>query len=129
MGARVSKSFALLAAQGKTPAIANGSKRANKYGAVKTIFGDEVFDSRREAARWIELRHLQTAGEISGLERQVRFPLKVVGKLICTYVADFVYRDKAGVLVVEDSKGCRTREYITKAKLFAALHGFPIREV
>jgi hypothetical protein len=104
-------------------------KGSNKYGAVRTVFGDQTFDSRRECERWISLRALERAGEISDLKRQVRFPLEVFGKLICTYVADFTYRDKAGAFVVEDSKGHRTREYVNKAKLFAALHGFSIREV
>lgn len=98
-----------------------------KYGNVKTTVGDITFDSRREAERWLTLRLLERGGAISDLQRQIRFPLKVNGKLVCTYVADFTYRCD-GKLIVEDSKGCRTREYINKAKLFEALHGFAIRE-
>lgn len=102
--------------------------KRSKYGNVKTAVGAEVFDSRKEAERWLVLRLLERAGQISDLTRQVRFPLKVNGKLVTTYIADFVYQCD-GKRIVEDAKGHRTREFITKSKLFEALHGFPIREV
>lgn len=110
-------------------AFAPAKRSKSKFGNVKTWVGEACFDSRREAERWIALRLLERAGQIAGLARQVRFPLKVNGKPVTTYVADFTYRTAAGEFVVEDAKGHRTREYITKAKLFEAIHGFPIREV
>lgn len=123
MATRISKALAAsLASQQSKPA------KRSKFGNVKTTVGEDVFDSRREAERWLTLRLLQRTGAIAELTRQVRFPLKVNGKLVCTYVADFTYSID-GKLIVEDSKGHRTREYITKSKLFEALHGFPIREV
>lgn len=100
-----------------------------KYGNRKTVVDGIAFDSAKEARRYSQLKLLEKAGEIRGLKLQQRFPLKVFGKLICTYVADFVYQEKDGSTVVEDAKGYRTREYITKAKLFHAVVGFPIREV
>lgn len=70
------------------------------------------FDSKTEAKRWATLRLLERAGEITDLQRQVRFPLLTIhdrtGKpvKIGEYVADFVHRDvKTGELVIEDSKG------------------------
>lgn len=104
-------------------------RRPAKYGNVKTTVGEITFASRREAERYLHLRLLERAGEISAIKVQPRFALKVNGKLICTYVGDFEYITKSGERVVEDAKGFRTREYINKAKLFEALHGFPIREV
>ena len=76
---------------------------------------------------------MERAGQIANLKLQPRYPLVVNDKKVCTYVADFSFdeRGKGGdwTPVVEDAKGFRTREYITKAKLFEALHGFPVREV
>jgi hypothetical protein len=48
----------------------------------------------------------------------------------CTYIADFVYTDCAtGKLVVEDTKGYHTKDYIVKRKLMLWLKGIKIREV
>jgi len=101
----------------------------SKYGNTAVILDGIRFASKREAARYGELKLLQRAGEIHELRLQPRFPLKVNDKLVCTYVADFEYHEKDGTRVVEDAKGHRTREYINKAKLFEALNGFPVREV
>ena len=54
------------------------------------------------------------------------------GELIeraCTYIADFVYFDEKGNLVVEDTKGMRTDTYIIKRKLMLHVHGIRIHEV
>lgn len=120
MPARISNALAA--------SLTSKTAKRSKYGNVKVHFGDMVFDSRREFNRFMILRTMDAAGLISDLKRQVRFPLKVGDKLVCTYVADFTYSEN-GALVVEDAKGHRTREYINKAKLFEAIHGFPIREV
>ena len=49
--------------------------RWSKYGNKRTFVGTELFDSRHEADRWIELTLMQKAGEISELKRQVPFSL------------------------------------------------------
>ena len=89
------------------------------------------FDSKREAARYAELRLLERIGDIADLECQPRFPLIVNGALIATYVADFRYRARDGAVVVEDVKSepTKTPVYRLKAKLVAALHGVVISEV
>ena len=46
-----------------------------KYGNQKIVSGGEVFDSKREYRRWCELKLLEKAGEIWGLERQVKYVL------------------------------------------------------
>lgn len=86
------------------------------------------FDSRKEAARWIELRLLQKAGLISDLHRQVKFDLAVNGIKVCAYWADFTYIENAA-LVVEDTKSSATKTPVfrLKAKLMAAIHGITIR--
>ena len=45
------------------------------------------------------------------------------------YIADFVYKTKNGVLVVEDTKGVRTADYIIKRKLMLYIHKIRIKEI
>ena len=111
--------------------------------ATTTKYGNKKsggYDSRREKRRATDLFYLQKAGEISDLREQVAFELvpsqyeTVDGRKKCVeravnYVADFVYNDKDGKLVVEDTKGFRTKDYIIKRKLMLWLHGIAIREV
>lgn len=116
-------------------------KRGSKYRAIKTEVDGIVFDSRKEANRYIELKLLQTGGEISDLRRQVRYVLipaqyRKEGqktKLIereCEYIADFVYVDnKTGETIVEDTKGIRTPAYKIKRKLMLYNNGILIHEI
>lgn len=101
----------------------------SKYRAIPVIIDGIRFASKLEGKRYGELKLLERAGHIRNLELQPRFPLIVNGQKICTYVGDFSYfeNDKR---VIEDSKGHRTREYITKRKLLLALNpGMDHREV
>ncbi len=110
----------------------------NKYGNIPTIVDGEVFDSKKEARRWQELRLMQRAGVISRLERQKTYvlipPLRDpdTGKIVermCTYTADFVYLEN-GKLIVEDvkSEATKTAVYKIKRKLMLERHGILIRE-
>lgn len=111
--------------------LAAVAQRRPKYGNRKTVVDGITYDSAKESRRVGELRLLERAGAISDLTVQPKFPLRVNGKLVCTYVADASYREDGG-LVVEDVKSAATRKnraYRIKNKLFEALHGFPIREV
>ena len=117
----------------------------NKYGNRKTSVDGMDFDSKKEAARYWELKLLERAGVIRELRRQVKYILVPTqrdqnGKVIehaCGYVADFVYKvpvkGPAGAVVwedvVEDTKGCRTDVYIIKRKLMLERYGIRIREV
>ena len=94
----------------------------SKYGSVKTEVDGIVFASKREAFRYQELRICERAGIISNLELQVKYPLVVNGQKVCTYIADFTYKDQQGRTIVEDSKGMKTPVYRIKAKLFAACY-------
>ncbi len=118
----------------------------SKYNSRKVSCDGTTFDSLKEARRFRELRLLETAGEISDLQTQVKFVLipaqyepDIVGKrggmkhgkLIereCSYIADFVYTQD-GKQVVEDTKGFRTEAYIIKRKLMLYVHGIRIKEV
>ena len=102
----------------------------SKYRAIPTDVDGVRFASRLEARRYQELRLMEAAGEIRDLELQPRYPLRVNGRLVCTYVADFRYWDvRAGRQVVEDAKGVRTSTYKLKAKLMKAVHDIEVQEV
>ena len=66
------------------------------------------FQSKKEANRYIWLKKLVELGEISQLERQIRFPILINGEKMFTYVADFRYVDRKVGSVVEDVKGVVT---------------------
>lgn len=102
-----------------------------KYNAVRTVVDNITFASKREANRYFELKVLQRVGDITELQCQPRFPLVVREVKIATYVADFSYRNQAGVLVVEDvkSKPTMTPAYRLKKKLLLALYGIAVVEV
>lgn len=100
---------------------------APKYRAKRTTVDGITFASKKEAKRYGQLRELEQAGRIVGLVLQPRFPLKVNGLLVTTYVADFEYSE-GGVRVVEDVKGFRTRDYILKRKMMLAVYGIEVRE-
>ena len=96
--------------------------------------------SLKERNRAAVLELMQKQGLISGLQKQVVYSLipaqygVVDGKKkclerACTYRADFVYFDEqTNELVVEDSKGVRTTEYVIKRKLMLHEHGIRIKE-
>lgn len=107
----------------------------SKYHAKKTVVDGIIFDSRKEADRYLVLKGMEEDGLIENLRRQVRYELvpafDVDGKHYrpVYYVADFVYMDKeTGKEVVEDVKGVRTDVYRLKSKLFARRYGMSIRE-
>lgn len=108
-----------------------------KYNNKKITVDGQIFDSKKEANRYKELRLLEKAGEIKDLRMQVKFTLipaqrdEATGKVVereCSYKADFVYEED-GKTVVEDVKGFRTKEYIIKRKLMLYQYGIRIREV
>lgn len=121
----------------------------SKYGNKKAKANGRVFDSRTERGRYYTLQTLEKAGEISDLRLQVPFEIipaiyetvevqlktktKQVQKLVqraSHYVADFVYKDKDGNMVVEDVKGSSsilTPEFRLKMKLMRYVHGIQIK--
>ena len=109
----------------------------SKYKAKKTIVDGMKFDSMKEAQRYRELKFLEKAGAIKGLQRQVKFVLipKQVDKRTkktlereLSYYADFVYY-MHGERIVEDVKGYKTDVYKLKRKLMLWVHGIQITEV
>ena len=106
----------------------------NKYRNKKITIDGIEFDSKKEGYRYKELRLLERAGLIKDLKLQVKFELqpsfKLNGKTIraINYIADFTYI-KDGKVVVVDTKGFRTKEYLLKKKLFQYKYGMDIVEV
>ncbi len=122
--------------------------RGRKYRNHKLTFGDKTFDSMKEYNRYLELLDLEMQGKIKDLQRQVKYILipaqrepdsvgkrggKIRGKLLereVAYYADFVYKlADTGTLIVEDTKGMRTTEYIIKRKMMLFFYGIKIKEI
>lgn len=89
------------------------------------------FASKAEARRYLELKMLERAGQISELECQPRFELHALdGSKVASYLADFRYLERSTrTVVVEDFKGVATQIYRLKKKLVEAEHSITIREV
>ena len=104
----------------------------SKYNACKTMVFGQLFDSKAEASRYLQLRALEKAGEIEGLHTQVSFELipKLDGQRACYFIADFVY-NKDGKTIVEDVKSIatKTQAYMIKKKLMLWRHNIRITEV
>jgi len=102
----------------------------SKYRSVRV----DGYHSKKEAKRSAALIILQRAGVITDLQEQVKFELIPTqrtedGKTerSVSYIADFVYKED-GKLIVEDSKGFKTTDYIIKRKLMLFIHGITVRE-
>lgn len=118
------------------PSRSVGAVKRSKYKNIKTTVDGIVFDSKREANRYAQLKMRERAGGIVELRRQVVFGLSATSSRpitspislhVGTYIADFTYVED-GVFVVEDSKGARTALYLWKKKHMAAQYGIQIRE-
>jgi hypothetical protein len=97
----------------------------SKYGAKRS----GIYASKREARRAGELALMLQCGIISDLEEQVKFELipKQPGERAVTYTADFRYKEN-GEVVVEDSKGMKTQQYVIRRKLMLWVHKIKVRE-
>ena len=97
-------------------------KKTNKYHNTKAEYNGIKFDSIKEKNRYVGLKQLEDLKIIKDLKLQVKFELQPSyqynGKTIraINYYADFTYiqDDK---LIVEDTKGFKTKEYLLKKKM------------
>ena len=103
-------------------------EKLNKYRNEKTVIDGYIFQSKKEANRYFELKMMQRAGEISKLELQPKF--EIVPDVIWLYasrilrkryyIADFSYFENC-IKTVEDVKSAITRKnpvYTLKRQLF-----------
>ncbi|MCL4417494.1 MAG: DUF1064 domain-containing protein, partial [Actinobacteria bacterium] len=88
-----------------------------------------IFDSKKESVRYQELKLLEKAGKISGLKVHPSFLLwpafrdghtKKLHRAI-SYYGDFQYIEKEHV-IVEDTKGFKTKDFKIKEKLFRRIY-------
>lgn len=102
-----------------------------KYNNIKVKDGGYTFDSKAEHRRWLELRMLERAGEISNIEIHQKYPLVVNGVKVCIYIVDFRYKNNQnGDIINEDvkSKATITAVYRLKKKLMLACYGITLVE-
>jgi hypothetical protein len=122
-------------APGEAIGVRLGGSRQNKYHNQKTPIDGIVFDSMKEAGRYLYLRNLRDAGLVTELRLQHRWEIFVdtpTGRRhIAWWLSDFDYWLE-GAHLVEDVKSTPTRNnpvYRLKRKLIEALYGFEIHEV
>lgn len=100
----------------------------SKYHSKKTLCDGILFDSKKEANRYMELKMLKRAGEIEHLRLQPVFKIYpsfvYQGKKYpeIKYIADFMYKE-GNTWIVEDVKGVRTAVYQIKKKMFLYAYG------
>lgn len=109
----------------------------NKYHNKKTTIDGILFASKKEANYYIKLKLMQQAGIIWDLELQKKYVLqkaftfndKTIREI--SYYADFVYKDKDGLHVVDvkGGKATKTDVYTLKKKLFIKKYQIDIEEV
>lgn len=133
--------------------------------SIKCTYDGINFDSTSERDRYIYLSFLEKSGEIFDLKCQVKYELipaqyeefetgefykkgekkgmpKIQRKLVehaITYIADFVYYDKNGLLCCEDVKGFTHyangmynntyNVFSIKRKLMLYVHGIKVKEI
>lgn len=110
--------------------VAAVSEPANKFHAIRTEVDGRMFDSKREAAVYQDLRQLEQGGYISDLRCQVKYDFVVNGIACGGYVADFVYLEDGMTIVADVKSGpTKTAVYRLKKKLMLALYGIEIKEI
>jgi len=125
--------------------IIDAPLRESKYHAIPVHVDGVRFASKKEAARYLELRLLEKAGLIADLECQPVFPLHVMeiwrsgAPIVVTtvgrFTADFRYTDlgvyAVGEIVVEDVKSevTKTTDYKLRKAIAEHIHGIYVREV
>ena len=111
-------------------ALLSKPKRA-KYGNRKVMIDGILFDSKREAAYYSELKIREKAGEVTGVEMQRPFALLGAnGTLMATFRADFCFWDNAaGRFRCIDVKGFDTPVGKLKRKMMKGLLGIDVEIV
>lgn len=112
------------------PAI--GETERNKYGAVKVMVNEHVFDSIMESRYYIKLLREKQAGSVKtfvlqpgyllqpSYKKTVNGKVKTIRKI--EYFADFLVTYKDGTEAVIDVKGKVTDVFAIKKKLFEYVH-------
>ena len=107
--------------------------KRNKYNSLPTVIDSIRFHSKKESARYVQLKLDEKAGKIKDLQLQV--PFELIPKLMINgkneraikYVADFTYYDPDGNYIVEDVKGMITDIFKIKYRLLKLIHNIDIK--
>jgi hypothetical protein len=99
--------------------------KKHKYKANKTSIDGHTFDSQKEAEYYCELKNRLKANDIKGFCLQPTFILAAGLK----YKADFIIFNNDGTQEIIDVKGFKTKEYITKKKVFEDKFNLKIKEI
>jgi|TARA_R110000744_G_scaffold94223_3_gene181958 hypothetical protein len=97
----------------------------HKFNAVRCEEDGIKFASKKERKRYLELKNLQRAGNISFFLRQTPMHLSGGVKYVCDY--QVFWAD--GTVTFEDVKGMRTPMYKLKKKQVEALYPIIITEI
>lgn len=112
------------------PLSINTEEKESKYKSKKTEVDGILFDIKKEASRYKELKLLERAGVIKDLKLQPKFLLldtirteeETLRKK--SYIADFMYYDcEKNKTIVEDVKGFKTADYSLKKHMFIEKYG------
>jgi len=107
--------------------------KRRKYNNLPTIVDEIKFHSKKESARYTQLKLEEKAGLIKDLQLQKPYqliePLIINGKRhrAIMYYADFTYIDKDGQFIVEDVKGMITDIFKIKYRLMKSVHNIDIK--
>lgn len=110
---------------------ANKTTKLHKFGAKPTWVDGIWFPSKKEAARYSDLKLLWMSGAVLYFDCQVAFELNEVnvdGDKPVIYYLDFLVTWDDGSITFEDVKGMRTKEYKIKKRLFESMYPFKITE-
>lgn len=111
-------------------------KVCNKYGASKTTYNGDVYDSKAEASYAQNLDLLMKAkskaDKVVSWERQLKYPIIVNDQKICDYYLDFKVTYADGRIEHVDVKGYKKGQayamFRLKKKLMLAVHSIDIIE-
>lgn len=104
----------------------------NKHHARRTFVDGRWFASKLESQRYLQLKMLEGAGVIRGLECQPKLELWIANlktkkrTKIGRYTADFKYLEN-GEEVYEDVKGRMLADAALRIKVVEAMYGVKIR--
>lgn len=94
----------------------------HKFGAKRTDRDGIKFDSKKEAARYDDLKHLQNSGEVVMFLRQTPFHFPGM-----KYVCDFTVFWADGTVTFEDVKGYDTPQSKQKRRQVEATYPIEIK--
>ena len=97
----------------------------HKFFAVRSESDGFKFASKKELRRYLELKMLCQAGEVSFFQMQSPFHLTGGVKYVC----DFQVYWSNGDITFEDVKGIKTPMYILKKKQVEQLYPITITEI